>query len=113
MSVDIKDFRRHVEGAVQREVPKPIQFMAQAQTEVPVTEDERFNKLIRVLQSDIDGQEANLRKLSDAAMIAVNQEQKLQLTYTFFITKGICEALKGVQQIPARILAEETPQHSA
>lgn len=116
MSVTAKDFRRFVEGSEAREegYPRtPVKLMEQSASQVPDTTDERLNKLIRILQSDIDKQEENLTKLSQAAMLATNPEQKLQMTYTYFITKGIAEALKGVQQLPARILEEETPQHVA
>lgn len=116
MSVTAKDFRRFVEGAEARDESHPrtpVKLMEQAASQVPDTADERMNKLIRVLQSDIDKQEENLTKLAQAAMLATNAEQKLQMTYTYFVTKGIAEALKGVQQIPARILEEETPQHVA
>lgn len=113
MGVDVRDFRRHVEGATQQEAQKqPMQLLPQEQADIVVA-DEHFNKLIRVLQASIEAGQPHLDEVAHAAALAINAEQRHKLTIEYAFTKGMLEAYKAVQEIPAKILDEETPKHHA
>ena len=114
MSVTVRDFRNHVDGADKVEKPKPVtQLLAQAQSDVPATGDDRLDKFIRVIQASLEATEAHYQEVAIQANLAANAEQHFKMRLEFMFTKGLIEAYKAMQQIPAKILEEETPRHSA
>ena len=113
MSVTAKDHRRFIEGAEHKPaVQAPSQMLPQEHSEIVVA-DEHLNKLIRVLQASIEAGQVHLDEVAHAGALALNVEQKQKMTIEYAFTKGMLEAYKAMQLIPAKILDEETPRHSA
>lgn len=114
MSITVRDFRNNVDGAEKAERPKaPAPLLPQSNTTVATTGDERLDKLIRVLEFNIEAGEVHLNEVAHAAALALNTEQKQKMTIEYAFTQGMLSTYKALQQVPAKIIEEETPQHSA
>lgn len=114
MSVTAKDHRRFVDGKVNEERPVvPIALLPQSQSEVPSTGDARLDKIVRVIEANLEMAKQHQIEVAHAACVALKEEAKQQMALEYMFTKGMIAAYQAIQLLPARIIQEETPQHSA
>jgi hypothetical protein len=110
MSVDVKDFRRFVddkaaEAAALKEVEKPMLPQEEGPSEL-MTGDPKLDKVVRVLQDNIKAAEAHLNDLAHVVCSTVSPDMKTKLTLEYMLAKGMLEAYKAVQKLPAAIMQE-------
>lgn len=109
MSVDVKDHRKFLEGKLKEEEARKAETKAllpQKESELATTGDEKFDKLIRALESMVTDCE---KVANDAAVMCAGcvQEDMVRLKqFEFYYNKGHVDAFKKVMSIPAQILAE-------
>ena len=112
MGHDVRDFRRFVEGkaseeSAKREVEKPL--LPQEETQEGLTGHPEFDKMVRIIQSNIEAAENHLNQLARATMVQVNADMKQKMTLEYMLAQGMVEAYKAIQLLPAAILKEQRP----
>jgi hypothetical protein len=111
MSVDVKDFRRFVDGkaaeeAAIKEFERPMLQQEEGPPEY-MTGDPKLDKMVRVLEDNIQAATAHLNDLSHVVCSTVSVDMKQKLTLEYMLAKGMLEAYKAVQKLPAAIMAEQ------
>lgn len=109
MSVDIKDFRRFKEGQTAqedavRQAEKPL--LPQEEALAHLTGYPELDKVVRVLQANIEAAEEHLNKLAHVVLVQVDPNTKLKMTLEYMLAKGMLEAYKAIQLLPAQIVSE-------
>ncbi len=108
----VRDFRRFVEGKAAEESAKREEvnpMLPQEEAEVGLTGHPEFDKMVRIIQSNIDAAEEHLTKLARATMIQVEPNMKQKMTLEYMLAMGMVEAYKAIQLLPAAILKEQHP----
>jgi hypothetical protein len=111
MSVEVKDFRQHVERkaaeAAERDAKIPKPLLPQVEATTPSTGDDRLDKLNRILQVDIELCDTHLIEVATKGMGAANHDLLTVCQFEYMYTKGKVDALRAAQLVPYKILAEE------
>ena len=109
MSVDIKDFRRFVEGKAEEAPVRPAPLLQQADSALATTGDDYLDKLIRVLEAKVVSLEAEAASIAAKAVGCVPEEMFRLAQCEYMYVKGKVDGYKDAAQIPARIIAESRP----
>lgn len=115
MSVEVRDFRKHLadkqEAEAQAEPARPL--LQQAEVKDGLTGHPELDKLLRVLQDNIEMGEKALNDLAHSVCVTVSLDMKQKLTLEYMLARGMVEAYKAIQLLPAQIIREQRPQGHA
>lgn len=115
MSLTVRDFRKHVDGKeLEAEAHAPLApMLPQEASDTSETGIPELDKLVRVIQANIEMAEEHLQMAAQAVVVQVNVEMRQKMTLEYMLAKGMLEAYRAIQKLPAQIIAESQPQHHA
>lgn len=114
MSIDVKDHRRYLETKHEHAAPdKPAPLLEQVNSDLAATGEPYLDKLIRAIEAKVQTHEEHAQEVAFKCAGCAKVEVTTMLQFEFMYTKGRVDAYKEIAQMPAQILAEARPQHSA